>query len=954
MLRRQIDLLASALAAFLFCVAHASAGLVWNGHGDPREAGLVIRDPHGRLQCDHDQQGDQPGVLHQDTLEPISDSATLRLSPERAIQALNQERGWFVEVRVHAHANSGDSYGLFIIARDDRGKVTLFLKPESEAVGPHGSLTILAGSKYPLDEGFNTIRVQRPPGGLLLNIYLNDVLVDHVDHSADDDGPSFSCGDGSSQSGGKADWDYIAVNAEIEGRMSEDPQEIEFFETSIRPLLAAYCYDCHGEREQESGLRLDSLAEILVGGESGPALVPGNAEESLLISAVRRELLEMPPDEPLPDEQIELLTEWVKRGAHWPRLSARLEQQFNEGAGPAFVPKPHELAHWAFQPPIQSELPIVADTTWPQQLIDHFVLAKLKEHQLQPAPPADPLKLLRRATFGLTGLPPTPADIESFLADNSPEAFARVIDRLLASPRYGEHWGRHWLDVVRYADSLGGASNLPFANAFRYRDYVIAALNKDKPFDRFVQEQVAGDLLPPGDAEGEADRLTGPGVLVLGPSSSKSEIDIANDQISMLSQALLGLNIACARCHDHPYEPLPTEDFYALAGIFTSTQATGGDQGTWFERELTLPGGEQARVLSVKEGTAQNLQIHHRGDPGNLGRDVERRFPLMLAGFEQQPIGNDRSGRLELAQWLTRPDSAGGGLVARVIVNRVWQRHFGTGLVRDPDNFGLSLAEGPSHPALLDWLAVRFMADGWSLKSLQRTLLFSSAYQQSSSNNPKSATPVSPGVPQSMDPENRLLWRQHRRRLEAEEIRDAILHVSGRLDLQTGGSLLAELGLGNKDDLTSKGRTDKIAERYGTMMQRSIYRPIIRTEMHMAELLDTFDFPSRDATTGRRSASTTASQSLLMMNSPFVLEQAGHAADAVLAAEFPDDAARLRYLHTSFVGRPPHEEETVGALQYLRSYASELSADDPGSRRAQSWKSLCQAMFMLNEFLYID
>ena len=709
------------------------------------------------------------------------------------------------------------------------------------------------------------------------------------------------------------------------------------FSRDIAPILAANCFECHGPdaEKREAGLRLDTREGAFAPLESGGfAIVRGDSATSKLIKRIMshdRDVRMPPPDskKSLSRHQIRLLSRWIEQGASWKR-------------------------HWAFVPPRQPVLPVVKNNDWVRNEVDLFILAPLEDAALNPAPPADKRTLVRRAYFDLIGMPPTVAEMDEYLTNQSPDAFAELIDRLLASPHYGERWGRHWLDVARYGDSSGGDENHLYPLAYRYRNYVIDSLNGDLPYDQFVQEQVAGDLLPPGDAEGEADRLTGPGVLVLGPSSSKSEIDIANDQISMLSQALLGLNIACARCHDHPYEPLPTEDFYALAGIFTSTQATGGDQGRWFERELTLPGGEQARVLSVKEGTVQNLQIHHRGDPGNLGRDVERRFPLILAGFEQQPIGNDRSGRLELAQWLTRPDSAGGGLVARVIVNRVWQRHFGAGLVRDPDNFGLSLAEGPSHPALLDWLAVRFMADGWSLKSLQRTLLFSSAYQQSSSNNPKSATPVSPGVPQSMDPENRLLWRQHRRRLEAEEIRDAILQVSGRLDLQTGGSLLAELGLGNKDDLTSKGRTDKIAERYGTMMQRSIYRPIIRTEMHMAELLDTFDFPGRDATTGRRAASTTASQSLLMMNSPFVLEQAGHAADAVLAAEFPDDAARLRHLHTSFVGRPTYEEETVGALEYLRSYALELSADDPGSRRARSWKSLCQAMFMLNEFLYID
>ena len=615
---------------------------------------------------------------------------------------------------------------------------------------------------------------------------------------------------------------------------------------------------------------------------------------------------------------------------------------------PPFVPQPHELAHWAFQIPTEPVLPQVEDTAWPRQPIDYFVLAKLESHQLRPAPQADRLTLLRRATFNLTGLSPTPVDIESYLADDAPNAFARAVDRLLDSPHYGEQFGRHWLDVVRYADCLGGPSNFPFANAYRYRDYVIAALNRDKPFDRFVREQIAGDLLPAGEPDVEADRMIATSILQLGPYNNQPEMDVAAEQLGMVTRALIGINIACARCHDHPYEPLPTEDFYALAGIFTSTYAeerTKRQGGHWFERELILPGGEKIMVLAVKDGTIGNLKVHHRGDPENLGHEVSRRFPVILAGSEQEPIAADRSGRLELAQWLTRSDSVAGALNARVIVNRVWRWYFGAGLVRDPNNFGVSSTEGPSHPTLLDWLAVRFMADGWSLKSLHRMILLSSTYQQSAAS----------GDAPSLDPDNRLLWRQNRQRMEAEEIRDSILLISGQLELTMGGSLLAKLGLGNPDDLTNKGRLQTVHDHFGAIMQRTIYRPVIRGEMHMAEMMEVFDFPGREEVGGARTNSTTAPQSLLMMNSPFVFEHAGHTAEAVLTESFPNDDARVRQLYKKILGRAPQPEEIAAALDYVKSVEAQAGDQtDPQVQRIKSWQILCQAMFMFNEFVYID
>ena len=633
-------------------------------------------------------------------------------------------------------------------------------------------------------------------------------------------------------------------------------------------------------------------------------------------------------------------------GGPLPAASGDNAQQADRSPRPSFTDK--QRAHWSFQPPTNAPLPEVRDASWLRQPIDNFVLAKLEAHKFQPSPPTDRATLLRRVTYGLTGLPPAPRDIASFLADDSPEAFARVVDRLLASHHYGEQWARHWLDVVRYADSLGGTANFPFANAYRYRDYVIRAFNKDKPFDRFVQELVAGDLLPAGDAEVEADRMTGPGALLLGPYILNDKVDAAADQIGMLTRALIGMDISCSRCHDHPFEPLTTGDFYALAGIFTSTESKR------FERDLVLPGGDKIRVLSVKEGKVENLKIHLRGDPKTLGDTVSRRFPVILADGNQPKLNDKQSGRLELARWLTRGDHP---LTGRVIANRIWQRHFGVGLVTDPDNFGVSAVAGPSNHQLLDWLALHLVGQEWSLKALHRTIVLSVTYQQSSStaaagpSNPRSSTRNL----RSTDPMNHLLWRQNRRRLEAEEIRDSLLYVSGQLDPTMGGSLLAKLGLRNGAELKKNNRLQLVVNNFGNILQRSIYRPVIRTELHMAELLEAFDFPGRDEATGQRQTSTNAPQALLLMNGPFALDQARHSAKALLADARLDDQARVQRLFLKSLGRTARSDEVTAAVEFIKSWNDGLpNVTDAGVRRNIAWQSLCQAMFMLNEFVYVD
>ena len=387
-------------------------------------------------------------------------------------------------------------------------------------------------------------------------------------------GPDVVMGDGSSGSAGKADWDYLTVNGYVDGRPLVDPAEISFFENEIRPLFATHCLECHGEVQQQGALRLDTRAAALAGGKSGPVIVPGAVADSLLIAAVRRESLEMPPENELNAKEIQRLVEWIERGAHWPKMAPTLEQQANLALRKLFTTKDRE--HWGFQPPARPAEPVVKNRAWPRHAIDYFVLARLEQKGLAPSARADKLTLLRRVTFDLTGLPPTPEEVDEFLADDSLDGYARVVNRLLESHHYGEQWARHWLDLVRYSDAEGGGSNTPYPLAYRYRDYVIEAFNKDKPYDRFVQEQLAGDLLPASDdAEAEADRFRGAAMLALSPQVAEQNLETiesrilsAADQLDVVGQVFLGLTLGCARCHDHPYEPLPTEDFYSLAGIF--------------------------------------------------------------------------------------------------------------------------------------------------------------------------------------------------------------------------------------------------------------------------------------------------------------------------------------------------------------------------------------------------
>ncbi|MBI1842178.1 MAG: DUF1553 domain-containing protein [Verrucomicrobia bacterium] len=657
------------------------------------------------------------------------------------------------------------------------------------------------------------------------------------------------------------------------------------------------------------------------------------------------------------------------------------------------------------------EPPATSQSAWVRSPVDAFILKKLEEKRLKPAAPANRRALIRRATFDLIGLPPTPAEVDAFLADRSANAFEKVVDRLLASPHYGERWGRHWLDVVRYADSNGLDENVAFGNAWRYRDYVIRVFNNDKRYDQFVLEQLAGDLLPDGaNADGRTERLTALGFLCIGPKllaepdKVKLEMDMIDEQIETLGRALLGTTLGCARCHDHKFDPISTEDYYALAAIFKSTQtmddlktiakwhepvvaraedyrvqaesdqrvasqrlaiansvseanrrllAARGTNGLPQDPEKLYPSNtlaslerlraglkkmeEEAPELPTTMGVTEatnilsSLPVHIRGSHLALGKPVARGVPRAMTLARSPQFGERQSGRLELARWIADPEHP---LTARVMVNRIWRWHFGRGLVASTDNFG-RLGESPSHPELLDWLARRFIADGWSVKSMHRLMMLSSVYQMSAQAEREA---------ESVDAENRFLSHFSVRRLEAEEIRDALLFVSGGLDFTQGGKTIP---LKNREFVfnhTSKDNTRYDAPR------RAVYLPVIRN--HLYDLFEQFDYPDPAVPTGNRGATVVAPQALLMMNSELVGQEARRFAERVAAEAGANDARRLNSAYILAYGRPPASEERRKAERFLAVFRAGVA--DASSARADAWAALCQTLMAANEFIYLN
>jgi len=657
------------------------------------------------------------------------------------------------------------------------------------------------------------------------------------------------------------------------GKLS--PDETDFFEKRIRPVLAERCYACHSAKAKivQANLKLDTAAGLRAGGDSGPVVSVGKPKDSLLIQAIRWESVEMPPDGKLPDAVIGDFVRWVEMGAPDPRTG--------EEAGAA-EPPPDAANHWAFLPPVPHPPPEVRDAAWPSGDLDRFILAALEQRGLNPSPRAAPRTLLRRLYYDLTGLPPSAEETSAFERDHGDEAYRRVIDKLLDSPHFGERWARHWLDVARYADTKGYVfqEDRNYPKAYTYRDWVIRAFNEDLPYDRFVIAQIAADQI------GDASAAPAAGFLTLGRRFINNVQDIIDDRIDVASRGLMGLTVSCARCHDHKYDPIPIADYYSLYGVFASSREP---------KQADAP-----LLLADAEQPVQPV-VFVRGNPANRGPQVPRQFLGLLAGPDRQPFQRG-SGRLELAQAIASPQNP---LTARVWVNRVWSHLFGQGLVSTPSDFG-TRSDPPSHPQLLDHLACRLVSDGWSTKLLIRAIVESRTYQQASDDRAAGRT---------ADPENRLLWRMNRRRLDLEALRDSLLVAAGRLDKTVGGP--------------SVPITDPP---FAT--RRSLYGFIDR--QNLPGFFRTFDFASPDAHTPRRPLTTVPQQALYLMNSPFAIEQATHLANRPEVQQPAADDQRVAALFRCALGREPVGDETAAALAYLKSAVPPES--EPAARDEDAWQ----------------
>ncbi len=843
----------------------------------------------------------------------------------------------------------------------------------------------------------------------------------------------------------------------------EDPlaaQKATFFELKVRPILAAKCVQCHGVKKQEGKLRLDSLKSMLAGGENGPAVAPGQPVESLLVDAINYGDLEMPPTGKLDGKLIAILSEWIKMGAHWPDSKTNL---IRTGVQGGFTAEEH--AYWAFQPLPEAAVPAVHNRTasadWPTSPVDHFILHRLMQAELAPAPEAEARTLIRRLYLDLLGLPPSPTELDDALSQlglavGSPSsakrgrideaAYRQLVDQLLESPHYGERWARHWLDIVRYADSDGYSADHYRPHAWQYRDYVVRSFNNDKPYDQFVREQLAGDELAPNDKDAViATAFLRMGVYEFNQRDARSHWSLIMDETTdVVGEALLGVSIGCARCHDHKFDPILREDYYRLQAFFTPIlwrdeaiatpeQHAQHDQrqAKWEAlsekvrkriaeidqpfieaetkravelfpqeiQEIYRKPAEQRNSLEEQLAYLVHRQVLFaqtslykkaiKGKDGEERKALEKELaafdkhkptPLptaMTVGDSEQPtsstfIPDDRSQRdiapdflsilakqpanispsakspqstgrrAALAQWITRPDHP---LTTRVIANRIWQFHFGKGIVATPNEFG-RMGQAPTHPKLLDFLASYLIDHDWKLKDLQRLIVCSSTYRQSAFHPQAEKF-------EAIDPGNKLIWRADIRRLDAEQVRDAMLTVSGELDRTIGG----EGVLGDKP-------------------RRSLY--VKRMRNTPDPILGVFDGASGFHSTSVRDVTTTPSQTLLMLNGDYVLKRAAAIADHVSDGAAKSDGERVDMACGLVLGRTPSPARRDQFVDFLRRQAKQTLANNAESEkqikqqdsgplpprktaaeksidaRRQAMIDFCHVLLNSNEFLYVE
>lgn len=804
----------------------------------------------------------------------------------------------------------------------------------------------------------------------------------------------------------------LALGVPLVGYSSDDPGSEAFFESRIRPALVKHCYECHSEESGKSkgGLRLDTRESTRLGGDTGAAVTPKNGDESLLLLAIQHldVDLEMPPKQPkLPDQVIHDFEAWIQAGAFDPRESATTSAELDQEA------RQSRLDFWSYQKPRQPELPKTT-SDWPLSPIDHFILAKLDEKGLSPSADADQRTFVRRLYFDLIGLPPSPQQV----ADFSYQELDKIVDNLLASNGFGVRWGRHWLDVVRYAESNGGDANIVYPHAWRYRDYVIDAVNADVPYDRFLIEQVAGDLLD-YDSEAERARLQiATGFLAIGSKGLAGQdkpqfaADLVDEQLDVTGRAILASSIACARCHDHKADPISMQDYYSLVGIFRSTKTYFG---TWIDSENNtggelielpdLPGqlkpgqviskdkveqmkaqvaklNEQERKGKEMASTMQpakklkredfnaavrealriywsrgglvgklatvdddgqplplcmgvleaaemgDSRLYYRGDLKTPGEEVARGVPALFGMPAAPPADKSKSGRLALAHWLASADNP---LTARVMANRVWGHLIGTGLVRTADSFGHG-GEAPSHPELLDHLAIQLRQNDWSLKALVKQIVVSRAYRQRSEYRQDSFL---------KDPDNRLVWRANKRRLDAEIIRDSMLAVSGKLDLSPRpGSLAAEV---SSHSVPVIAFDKSIPSDLDDSNYRSVYLPVFRE--NLPDVLHLFDFAEPSFVVGDRDETNVPPQALYLMNSEFVMDQSAAFAKRLMQSE-KSRGERIRRAFQICFNRDPD----AGEIALVSEYFANSGEVDETTLTAR----FCQALLGSAEFRIAD
>ncbi len=710
---------------------------------------------------------------------------------------------------------------------------------------------------------------------------------------------------------------FVALFATIPDCAGDD--RIDFFEKKIRPQLVEHCYQCHSaaaaaKGKLEGDLQLDTRDGTRRGGDTGPAVVPGHPEKSLLISALRHDDLAMPPERKLADRVIADFVLWIKQGAVDPRDGKRLE-------GAELIDWKKAREHWAFQPLDNPVPPDVTQPDWIRNPIDRFSLSKLGEMKLAPANEADRRTLVRRAYFDLIGLPPTPEAVSQFVDDRSESAWDDLIDRLLESEHYGERWGRHWLDVARFGESEGASAsnNQARSSAYKYRDAVIRAFNEDMPFDEFVAAQVAGK------AASESSTFANDLAQFPHLGTSLEDSDNPNDKmfhklddmVSATGSAFLGMTVGCARCHDHKIDPIPSEDYYRLTAVFfdlANVKPLAGKRpvALEFTEPHLLAGGSWKRpVRSVSPGFVTVLT---RGD-----RKPESwlRTPTTTTESPSEPA-NPRHG---LARWLTDVERGAGHLLARVIVNRLWQHHFGRGIVKTPNDFG-HLGEKPSHPQLLDWLAGELIRNDWHLKPLHRLIMNSSTYRQAASDRWLET-----------DAENQWVWHYRTRRLEAEIIRDNMFSVAGTLNPKMYGPSVP-LNIESKDADDSEARRRSIY----TVSQRFTAHPTLRV----------FDSVDNFQSVGRRTVSTTPSSALFMFNAPFVWQQARLMADRIRNEAGSEHVKQVDLIYEIAFARLPTAEERMLGLEFLQATSS-----DDDEQPKPPLVQYCHTIMSLNEFIYV-